>query len=64
MLQFSKVFEGHEFVIWFRRPRVDLDGVFEGNYKELNPLVFHNAEMNCALQFTDVNPAIPPFCLL
>lgn len=64
MLQLSKVFEGHEFVIRFRSPRINLNRILESNHKEFDSFIFDNTEVDCALQFTYVYPAISPFCLL
>lgn len=64
MLQISEVFKGHEFVIWFWRPSIDLNRVLQGYNKELDPFVLDNTEVNCTLQFTNINPSISSFCLL
>lgn len=64
MLQLSKVFEGHKFVIWFRRPRINFNRILKSYYKKFDSFIFNNTKVNSALEFTHVYPSIPPFRLL
>lgn len=64
MLQFTEVLEGHKFVIWFRRPRVYLDRVFQGDNQKLNPFIFYDTEMNRTLKFANIYPTVPSLGLL
>ena len=50
MLKFAERLEGHELVVRLRRPGVDLDGVPQRDDQKLDTLVFHDLEVNSALE--------------
>ncbi len=50
VLQLAERLEGHEFVVGFRRPGVDFDGVSQGNDQELDTLILDNLEVNSTLK--------------
>ena len=57
VLQLGERLEGHELVVGLWRPRVDLDGVAEGDHQELDALVLDDLEVHGALELADIDPA-------
>lgn len=56
--------ECHEFMIRLRRPRINLNRVFQCNHKEFDSFVFDDLEVNGALQVANVDPTVAAFDLL
>lgn len=56
--------ECHKFMIRLRRPRINLNRVFQCNHKEFDSFVFDDLEVNGALQVANVDPSVAAFDLL